>query len=141
MDRRRNDEKGTRVVELYNSGLSMQKIAEILGGTRQSIYDMLKRRKGYKARHFNPQKEQYFNGVKYTLRSTGYFCATTGRRNLLHRDVWEFYHGIIPDNYDVHHMDHDKSNNEINNLELLPKAEHAKLYATGHNQYTNKVVV
>lgn len=136
---RRNDEKGIKAIKLYNSGISMQRIAEILGGTRQSIYDLLKRREGYKARHFVPQQEQYFNGVKYTLRSNGYFGATTGKRNLMHRDVWNFYNGVIPDYYDVHHIDHDKSNNKIENLELLPKSEHARLYATGHNQYTNKV--
>jgi hypothetical protein len=141
MDRRRNEEKGVKAVELYNAGFSMAKIAKMLGGTRQSIYDLLKRREGYKARHFIPKKEQYFNGVKYTLRSTGYFCATTGRRKLLHRDVWEFYNGLIPDKYDVHHIDHDKSNNKIENLELLPKSEHARLYATGHNQYTNKAAI
>jgi hypothetical protein len=141
MDRRRNDEKGIKAVELYNSGLSMEKIARILGGTRQSIYDLLKIREGYKARNITPQKERYFNGIKYTLRSNGYFCATTGKRRLLHRDIWEFYNGIIPDKYDIHHIDHDKSNNNIENLELLPKSEHARLYATGHNQFTKKAVI
>lgn len=56
----------------------------------------------------------------------------------MHRDVWEFDNGEIPQGYDVHHIDRDRSNNNIDNLKLLSKQEHARRYATGHNQYTKK---
>lgn len=53
-----------------------------------------------------------------------------GRSVLLHRWVWEQANGPIPDGYVVHHVDHDKRNNALSNLELMTCAEHAQ----HHNQ-------
>jgi hypothetical protein len=139
MDKRKNIEKGKKAIELYKAGLSMQKIAAQLGGTRQSIYDLLTRRSGYEPRKAMAAECQYFNGKKYTKRQTGYFMSTKGKRTLMHRDVWEFYNGAIPENYDIHHVDQDRANNKIENLEMLLKSEHARIYSTGHNQYTKRV--
>lgn len=36
--------------------------------------------------------------------------------------VWEDAHGAIPINHDLHHKDHDKTNNKLENLELYPNA-------------------
>jgi len=77
-----------------------------------------------------------FNGGKYTIRNTGYLGRTNEERSLLHRDVWEFYRGPIPSGYDIHHMNEDKRDNRIENLECLPKAEHTRLYSPHNNQYT-----
>ena len=74
----------------------------------------------------------YFNGLKYRRdKRTGYYLHTvshgrTGSR--LHRDVYEHYNGKIPEGYHVHHKDHDKSNNEIENLEMLKSKEHQVLH-------------
>ena len=46
----------------------------------------------------------------------------------LHIYVWEKYNGPVPDGFDIHHIDHDPSNNEIENLVALPKSEHRKLH-------------
>ena len=43
---------------------------------------------------------------------------------LLHRDIWEFHNGPIPDGHHVHHSDGDCNNNEIGNLECLSSAAH-----------------
>jgi len=61
---------------------------------------------------------------------------TRGKRTLLHRDVWEFYKGPIPKGWDIHHIDLDRENNAIENLECLPKAEHTSKYSPHNNQYT-----
>ena len=45
-----------------------------------------------------------------------------------HRVVWKRAHGPIPKGYDVHHKDEDKTNNDLTNLELLPKTEHGHLH-------------
>ncbi|RJP34735.1 MAG: HNH endonuclease [Candidatus Omnitrophota bacterium] len=45
----------------------------------------------------------------------------------MHRDVYEYYYGEIPDGYDVHHKDGDRSNNDIGNLEIYTKSEHGKV--------------
>jgi hypothetical protein len=135
----RNDKRANEAVRLYNSGLSFTQIAKMIGGTRQSIYDMCRLRPEYKPRKTLPADCQYFNGVKYTKRATGYFMRSHGKRTLMHRDVWEHHNGKIPENFDIHHIDHDRSNNRIENLQALPRDEHARRYASGHNQHSKKV--
>lgn len=72
------------------------------------------------------EKFQYYNGVKFTRdEKTGYYLNSTLRIRM-HRYVWVCEKGDIPEGYDVHHIDHDKSNNDISNLELLTKSEHKK---------------
>lgn len=74
------------------------------------------------------QKYQYFNGVKFTRDDkTGYYLNSSIRMRM-HRYVWEFYYGEIPEGYQIHHKDRDKSNNDISNLEIIPFSEHAKLH-------------
>lgn len=132
----RNDKRANEAVRLYNSGLSHSQIAKIMRCTRQSIYDMCRLRPEYKPRKKKAADCQYFNGVKYTKRNNGYYLSTTKNRRLMHRDVWEYYNGKIPENYDIHHIDHNKANNDINNFELIEKSEHARRHSTGKNQYT-----
>ena len=54
-----------------------------------------------------------------------------GKTGFLHREVWEYYNGKIPDGYLVHHIDGDSGNNDINNLELVLISEHAKRHNWG----------
>lgn len=63
----------------------------------------------------------------------GYYHAnarTDGRPTtlLLHRVVWEDNNGKIPDGYQVHHKDHNRDNNSIENLELMSQAEHMRMH-------------
>ena len=74
------------------------------------------------------QKYQYFDGVKFTMdEKTGYYLNSSIRKRM-HRYVWEYYNGEIPEGYQIHHIDKDKSNNDISNLELIPFSEHARLH-------------
>lgn len=74
------------------------------------------------------EKYQYFNGYKFTRdEKTGYYLNSTLRMRI-HRYVWEYYNGKIPDGYHVHHIDGDKSNNDISNLRLLTVSDHIKLH-------------
>jgi hypothetical protein len=41
-----------------------------------------------------------------------------------HRIIWEKHNGKIPSGYIVHHIDGNRINNNIDNLELLPKKQH-----------------
>lgn len=64
---------------------------------------------------------QEFLGVRY------YLCGRYFQRNgvRLHRTVWEHVWGRpVPDGHDVHHADHDRSNNQPGNLELLESTRH-----------------
>ena len=122
--------------KLYQTGRSLAEVGRAFGITRQCVFKMFKKR-GYELRN-RPAPLPYvmFNGHKYTLRNTGYYGRTNGRRTLIHRDVWKFHHGKIPKGYDVHHLDRDRSNNAIENLELISHSEHSRKYAHGQNQYT-----
>lgn len=69
-----------------------------------------------------------FNNVKFRLdQKTGYYRNSTLRKNL-HRYIWEFFNGTAPTNCHVHHIDHNKSNNDIKNLTLIEKTKHFKYH-------------
>ena len=76
-------------------------------------------------------KYQYFNGVRFIRDDkTGYYGGfADGRKIRMHRYVWEYYNGEIPKGYHIHHIDRDKSNNDISNLQLIAESEHCKLHS------------
>lgn len=74
------------------------------------------------------KKYAFLDGVRYCLdEKQGYYRSPQGR--LLHRAVYEKTHNVIPKGYQVHHVDHDKGNNEPENLVLLTVKEHRQLHA------------
>ena len=130
-----NAERITEMHTLYTSGRSLQEVATAYGVTRQSVYELFKNN-GKEMRRKKPLPYLIYNGNKYTLRNTGYYGKTNGRRTLMHRDVWKHSNGQIPVGYDIHHKDGNKENNQLDNLECLPKSEHTQLYSPHNNQYT-----
>ena len=77
-----------------------------------------------KADGYDAEKYIWFDGRRYTRQEDGHYRGYKGK--YLHRAVWEHFNGEIPKEYVVHHVDGDKSNNDISNLTLLTKAEHRK---------------
>lgn len=76
-----------------------------------------------------------FNGRKYRRdKKTGYYLNSTTHERL-HRAVWEYHNGAIPDGFHIHHIDEDKSNNEIVNLAFLPGRVHAYLHGKERDRY------
>ncbi len=65
-----------------------------------------------------------------------FFCESTGYLHIwingksirYHRFLWEQVNGTIPKGYVLHHIDGDKLNNNLQNLELLKNSEHTKLH-------------
>lgn len=45
-----------------------------------------------------------------------------------YRKIYEQHHGSIPDNYDVHHIDGNRSNNSIDNLKAVSIQEHYDIH-------------
>ena len=75
-----------------------------------------------------------YMGRKYTVeRGTGYYVCTTidntGKRRRLHDVIWEYEHGrAIPPGCVIHHLDWDKTNNDINNLICVLVSEHEYIH-------------
>ena len=120
---------------LYLDGLSLEQVANQLNVSRQCVYKAFKKR-GYILRGPKFRPFQFYDGKKFTLRNNGYFGLSNDDRCLMHRYVWEKNYGSIPKNFDIHHIDNDKSNNDITNLLCLPKDEHTRLFSPHNNQYT-----
>ena len=70
----------------------------------------------------------YCDGYKFRKdKKSGYWlCSTIHKR--LHIYIYEKYNGEIPKGMQVHHIDHNKDNNEIENLVLLTVEEHRKIH-------------
>jgi hypothetical protein len=70
-----------------------------------------------------------FNGRKYGWNGR-YYCRLWQQSgpSSLHRAIWEHHNGPIPAGHHVHHRDHDRRNNDIANLELLPAGKHSRLH-------------
>jgi|HigsolmetaAR202D_1030399.scaffolds.fasta_scaffold19645_3 Helix-turn-helix domain of resolvase./HNH endonuclease. len=132
----RKDERANAMYKLYQQGKSLSEVAIAFDVTRQTVYKIFATR-GFALRPLPIRKPyQEFNWNKYTKGRNGYYRKTYGDRSYMHRDVWEFYNGPIPDGWDIHHKDGNKSNNDISNLECLPKSEHTRIYSPHNNQYT-----
>jgi uncharacterized protein YjcR len=129
------------IKRLYEEGgFSCSQLAKMYGVTRQSIHELLTRL-NTQFRKTKPLPFVIFNGRKFTISSsTGYYRCTKSRKKhiSLHRYVWETHYGEIPPGYDIHHLDRDRTNNNIENLELISHSEHSSRYAYGQNQFTVK---
>ena len=66
----------------------------------------------------------YDNGIGYIQVK----LRRNGKRfnRYVHRLVWEVFKGPIPDGYEINHIDHDKSNNSLKNLELVTHSVNLK---------------
>lgn len=75
------------------------------------------------------EKHQVHFGRRFTLdKKTGYWLSTDYPRIRAHRWVWENHHGKIPKGLHIHHRDGDKSNNSIENLQIIDQSSHSSLH-------------
>ena len=51
-----------------------------------------------------------------------------GRTSRIHRACWEAYHGPIPKGHHIHHVDGDRTYNDICNLRCMTKGEHTRVH-------------
>ena len=120
----RKDELAQAIYDRYCQGASIEDVATEFGRSRQSAW-MMMRRRGWDLRP-RPKAKPFveWNGRRFTIRYNGYYGATDGDRENLHRLVWEANYGPVPRGMHVHHIDHDKTNNDPGNLEILSASEH-----------------
>ena len=81
-----------------------------------------------------------------SIQSTGYLMTTVKqiglscKHFLVHRLVYECYNGDIPDKMQINHIDSNRQNNCIDNLELVTRSENAK-HAHEAKKYKTKIEI
>lgn len=114
--------------DLYCQGHSLAQVGKMTGVSRQTVFTRFKRRGLDMRDRAEPLPFREYDGRRYTIGTQGYYRATEGDRELMHRAVWMRERGLIPEGWDVHHIDHDKTNNVIENLACMSKADYARLH-------------
>jgi hypothetical protein len=131
MPAHKKTEVAAKYWELYSQGFSCADVAEIFGVRRSSVWKILKNH-GYKLRELKRLPFLDFEGKRYTPNFAGYYRSTEREHNIfLHRVIWEKHYGQIPVGYDIHHLNGDKADNRIENLQCLLSAEHTRLHRPG----------
>lgn len=76
-----------------------------------------------------PSQRVKVGDVAGTKRDDGYLVVKiNGRNRLVHRIVWEMHNWIIPENMEIDHIDHVRSNNEIDNLKMVTNQNNKRNY-------------
>ncbi len=87
----------------------------------------------------------HFDRKFYQCKKSGYWISTDyGKNNprvRAHQWVWINYHGPIPKGYHVHHRNEDKSDNRIENLELIHKSRHASYHMSSAERKLKSALV
>lgn len=77
-----------------------------------------------------------------TCRHQGYrTIAYKGKRAKCHRVIWELHHGPIPDGLVIDHIDHNRSNNLLENLRVVSHRENMRNRKVGIRNKTGVVGV
>jgi 5-methylcytosine-specific restriction endonuclease McrA len=87
-----------------------------------------------KVEYLDDGKIAVYNGYKFTRDDkTSYYlstCKIEGRRMRLHVYVFQNERGMkVPQGWQVHHIDEDKSHNDINNLICIPEHNHQSYHS------------
>jgi hypothetical protein len=94
----------------------------------------------YMSRKHDPSipHQEHFGKKFYKDLQNGYWISTDCPKIRAHRWVWIKTHGVIPKGYHIHHINEDRSDNRIENLELIEKSRHIKHHWDKHPEWRKK---
>ena len=74
--------------------------------------------------------QRMYMGKKYAVeKETGYLVCTTGERKRLHVAIWEHeMEQEVPPGCVIHHLDWNKTHNEIKNLVCVTVEDHERIH-------------
>lgn len=81
----------------------------------------------------------YYNKKFYQDKKTGYWISTTSPRIRAHVWVWKYHNGEVKKGHHIHHVNGDKSNNDISNLKCISVKEHFKEHDSEERQEKNLI--
>jgi hypothetical protein len=91
---------------------------------------------------------QEFNGKRYGLhKGNRYYkrtLSTNGKKTTvhLHREVWRYHNGVIPEGFVIDHKDRDRNNNDISNLRLVTwKVNRENISPEAKEQYSKRMAL
>ncbi|AGF87895.1 HNH endonuclease [Salmonella phage FSL SP-126] len=77
------------------------------------------------------------NLIAGTINNKGYLKVTIdGKQMYAHRIVWIMHNGNIDDGYEIDHINHNRSDNRIENLRIVTRSENAKNLSMAANNKT-----
>lgn len=117
----------------YQTGKSCSEVAEIFGGTRQSVHEIFKCR-GLQLRpqYLRLLEKIEYRGIAYTPGKNGYYMATVGARKMLHHQMWEDARGAIPDGWQVMFKNANHTDLRLDNMLCAPIAEVTRRHQRRH---------
>lgn len=107
--------------------------------TRRESYEKSKTNSYHKDVCILP-KEMLYNGYKVYMNGKYPAICINNKNYYLHRYVWEQANGQIPKQMVVHHKDFNRGNWNLENLELLTRAEHMKLHKINYDDQSTMLL-
>lgn len=117
------------ICRLYKGGCSIPKICEIIGCTQGAVVPAL-RRAGVQMRSIS-DAQHLARGGRLHKWAQGYvgICPEKNKRMPYHRYIMEQVLGrTLSRDEVVHHIDGDRTNNDLSNLVVMSRSEHSKLH-------------
>ncbi len=84
------------------------------------------------------QHQTHFGKQFYIDKETGYWISSSCPKIRAHRWVWINHFGEIEKGFHIHHIDGNKSNNDISNLKKIPAKDHIFLHMTKERKQNAK---